>query len=157
MARREELESALAKAEAALADAVSNSSGLDTDRDEANASLEQTRAFCRRARAALAELKRSERASRSSESIDTMIRQLLEIPRRKTAATPPLRQSNEHGGRGEKNKRSKPGPRGARASPSLLRRSIGLLALVLAYLQFFYLDVQLDILRLPTIFGWSLQ
>ena len=46
----------------------------------------------------------------------------------------------------------KPSSKDARASASLLRQSIDLLILVLAYLAYFFIDVQLQILTLRSIF-----
>ena len=42
----------------------------------------------------------------------------------------------------------------ARASRSLLRQTIDLVVLVIAYLSYFFIDVELQILTLPTIFFW---
>jgi hemerythrin-like domain-containing protein len=49
-------------------------------------------------------------------------------------------------------------PRGvANARRLLVKQTIGLLALVLAYLQYYYFDVQLQILSLPSVFPGPLQ
>lgn len=106
MTKRKELEAALAKAEAALADAVINATKVDADRVEANANLDKTRAYCRQVRAALVELNRSESRARSGEWIDTLIKQFGEVSKRGATASSPSRQASEHVVRGE-NKRSK--------------------------------------------------
>jgi multidrug resistance efflux pump len=56
--KREQLEAALAKAEAALANAVINAAKVHGARAEANANLDKARAHCRRLCAALVALKR---------------------------------------------------------------------------------------------------
>ena len=64
MAKREELEAALAKAEAALANAVVNAARVDADQIEANANLDNARAYCRQVRAALVRLNLSDSSKR---------------------------------------------------------------------------------------------
>lgn len=174
MTKREELEAALAKAEAALVDAVINTAKLDGDRAEANANIDKARAYCRRARAALIELKHSDSMAGSGEGVDILISQLGEVSKRGATASPPSRQLSEHAVRG-KNKRSQdesrqpihrfnivfsaqePSPGDALARPSLARQAIGFVALILAYLQYYYFDVQLQILSLPSNFAGPLQ
>lgn len=172
MTKREELEAALAKAEAALADAVISASTVDADRAEANANLEKARAYCRRVRAALIELNRSKPTARSGEEIDILIRQLLEVSKLMAGARSPSRQLSEHPVRGKNNRsqdesrRQEPvhgfnigflahelSPRDALARQSLIRQTIGLSALTLAFLQYYYFDVQLQILSLPSNFA----
>jgi len=175
MTKREELKAALAKAEAALADAVINAAKVDGDRAEAIASVEKARAYCRRVRAALIEVKHLEPAARLGEELDIHIRQLLEISKRMPEASPPSRQASEHPVRGKNNGsqdesgRRKPvhrfnigflalelSPRGALARRSLMRQAIGLSALILTYLEYFYIDIQLQIASLPSIFAGPL-
>jgi hypothetical protein len=170
--KREELEATLAKAEAALADAVISSATVDADPVEANAKLDKARAYCRQVRAALVQLNRSESIPWSGERIDARIRLLGEISKQAAAASPCSRQLSQHAVRAE-NKKSQdesrqrkqihrfnigfpaqePGPGDALATPPLLRQTIGLLALILAYLLYFHVDVQLQIMKLPSIFG----
>jgi hypothetical protein len=169
--KREELEAALAKAEAALADVVIDAAKVDADRAEANANLEKARAHCRRVRAALIELNRVGPTARSGEELDILIRQLLEVSKLVAGASPPSRQISEHPDRAKYNRsqdesgRPKPvhrfkigflalelGPRGALARRSLMRQTIGLSALTLTYLQYYYFDVQLQLLSLPSTF-----
>ena len=174
--KREELEAALAKAEAALANAVVNAAKVDGDRAEANTKLDKARAYCRRVRTALIELDGSQFLARPRKRINTPIKQSGEDSRRSATANPPSRPLSGHPVRGE-NKRSqnesrprkaihrfnigfsaqetKPG--NARATPSLLRQTIGFLALILTYLLYFHVDVQLQILRLPSLLVWALQ
>ena len=172
MTKREELEAALAKVEVDLTDAVINAAKVDAHRLEANAHLDKARAYCRQVRAALVKLNRSESIDWSGEWIDTLIKQLGEVSKRRATASPPSRQLSEHAVRGE-NKRSQdesrrrksihrfnigfsaqePSSRDALARPPLLRQTIGLLALILAYLLYFHVDVQLQIVSLPSTFG----
>jgi hypothetical protein len=169
--KREELEAALAKAEAALANAAINAAKVDGDPAEANANLDKARAYCRRIHAALVKLNLSESIDWSGEWIDTLIKQLEEVSNRGATASPSSRQSSEHAV-GDENKRSqdesrrrKPihrfnigfsaqerSPRDALARSTLIRQTIELLALILTYLLYFHIDVQLQILRLPSIF-----
>jgi hypothetical protein len=130
--KREELEAALAKAEAALAKAVINAGKVDSDRAEANAKLDNARAHCRRAHMALIELDDSELIAWSRKWINTPIKQSGENSKRSASASPPSR-------------------------PSLLRQTVGLFALILTYVLYFHVDVQLQIVSLPSIFVWTLQ
>jgi len=174
--KRDELEAALAKAEAALAKAVINAAKVDGDPAKANAKLDKARANCRRIRVALIELDDSELIAWSRKWINTPTKQSGEDSKRSAGASPPSRPSSEHPVRGE-NKKSQhessprkaihrinigfsaqdPKPGDARARPSLLRQAVGLFALILTYLLYFHVDVQLQILSLPSIFGWALQ
>lgn len=171
MTRQEELIAALAKAEVALVNAVTNATTVDSVRTEADAEVVKARAHCRWLRAALVELNRSESIAGSGERTDTRIKQLEDASKRSATASRPSRQPSEHTVRGE-NKRSRngsrqgkpirrfnigfsaqePSPGDALARPPLLRQSSGLLALTLAYLLYFHVDVQLQILSLPTTF-----
>jgi multidrug resistance efflux pump len=58
--KREELETVLAKAEAALVNTVTDAAKVDANRAEADAKVHKARARCRQLRAALDELNRSE-------------------------------------------------------------------------------------------------
>ena len=176
MSKREELEAALAEAEAALADATNYAAKVGGDRAETNANLDKVRAHCRQVRTALVNLKLSESTDWSGEWIDTLIKQLEEVSVRGASAGPSSRQLDTHVVRGD-NKRphdesrrrkpihrfgfgfskKEPSPGDALERPSLPRQAIGLLALILAYLLYFHIDVQLQILSLPSIFAWALQ
>src|SRR3989304_2806063 len=145
---------------------------LDGDRAEAYANIDKIRAYCRRARAELIELKHSESIARSGEGVNILIRQLGEVSKRGATASPPSRQSSEHAVRGERSHDEsrqpihrfsigfsvqEPSPGNALARPSLARQAIGFVALILAYLQYYYFDVQLQILSLPSNFAGPLQ
>ena len=156
MTKREELEAAFAKAEAVLTDAALKAAKADGNRAEANAKLDKARAYCRQLRAALVELNRSDST---------------EAAKREASASPPSTQLSEHSVHGE-NKTAQdesgqrkpiprfnvgfsaqePSPRDAPARPPILRQTIGLLALTLTYLLYFHIDVQLQIVMLPSIF-----
>jgi len=150
-------------AEAFLADAVFNVARGDGNQAEANANLERARAYCRQARAALVNLDRSE-------SMDTPGRHSGKTAKGVVAASPPSTQSSEHTVRGQgrasrneaRNRKPvrrlkvggsahKPRSGNAFIRSLLVRQAIGLLALILAYLFYFQMDVQLQILSMPSI------
>ncbi len=138
MGKREELEAALAKAEAELARAVVGRGGVAADVVEADTNIEKARTHCRHACAALAESNR-ERSTQSSE------------PQVADVETPSGEQS-----RARKSIQELVSSFSAQALDApdwrlLARRSVMLLALVLAYFQYYFLDVQLQVVRLPTI------
>lgn len=156
---REYLEAALAKAEAALVNTVTDAAKIDANRDEASTKVDKARARCRELRAALVERGHSKVTTRSRERIVTVIKQSDELSKREATASPPSRQLSEPAVRGE-NKRSQDRSRRRRpfhrfhnalATLPHVREIIGLLALVLAYLQYYFLDVQVQIMRLPSI------
>lgn len=170
-AAREYLEAALAKAEAALVDTVTDAAKIDADRTEASAKVDKARARCRQLRAALIDPDHSEFITRSRERLNTLITQSEELSKREATASPPSMPSRGHAFRGENKKsedesrRQKPvhrfnigfsaqerSRRYAVARSQLVRQTIGLLALVLTYLLYFHIDVQLQILRLPSLF-----
>jgi hypothetical protein len=173
-AARERLEAALANAEAALLNSVSDASKIDANRAEAAAKADRERADCRQLRAALAALNRSEFGAGPREWIDIPVRELRHVSKPIATASPPSIQSAEQTVRGEKqishadSTERKPtqrtyiaiaapvrGPKDVRANPSLVRHAIGLLALVLAYLAYFHADVQLQIVSLPWIMAFE--
>jgi multidrug resistance efflux pump len=137
--KREELEAALAEAEAALAVAVAEAATTGVDRVGAEAKLEKTRACCRQMRAALVKLNRAESQVSSDERNDAKTKQSGEIAGPPAAAIPASVQARS--------------PKAARTQPQLMRQTISLLGLTLAYLQYFYIDVQLQIVSLPSVFG----
>jgi chromosome segregation ATPase len=158
-AARERLEAALAQAKAALVNTVTNASMIDANRDEASAKVEKARARCRQLRAALADPSHQEFITRSRERIGTLIKQSHERSEGGAATSPPSIQPREPAVRGE-DKGSQDESRRRRlihrfnntlARSPHVRETIGLLALVLAYLQYYYFDVQLQILSLPSI------
>lgn len=170
---REYLEAALAEAKAALLNTVTDASKIDANRAEVNAKVDKARARCRQLRAALVELDHAgESITRSREQMDTLIRQSEELAKQELTASPPSLPSREHAVRGEnegsqdesgKRKpvhRSKiglsekePGPKDALARSTLIRQTIELFCLVFAYLLYFHIDVQLQIVTLPSAFG----
>jgi hypothetical protein len=170
-AAREQLEAALVKAEAALINTVTDASKIDANRADANAKVDQARARCRQLRAALIEPGHSEFATRSRKRMDTPVRQSEELSKRKATGSLPSIQPSEQAVLGTSNRSQdeprqrkpshrsdvsasaqEPGPKDARARPDLLRQTIGFLALTLAYLAYFHVDVQLKIVNLPSIF-----
>jgi len=162
---REYLEAALAKAETALVNTVTDAAKIDANRADASAKVDKARARCRQLRAALVEPSHSEFITRSREQIDTLIKQSDETLKREAAASLPSRQSSEHAIRGESNRsqdesrRPKPIHRfkNTLATSPQVRETIGFLALVLAYLQYYYFDVQLQIMTLPSVIPSPLQ
>lgn len=170
-AAREYLEADLAKAKAALVNTVTDASKIDANSAEANAKVDKARARCRQLRAALVEMDHSEGITRSRERLDTLIKQSEELSKREATASTPSIQSRDHALRGE-TKRSQdesrkrkpihrfkirfsgqePSPRDVLARSRLIYQTIELLALILTYLLYFHIDVQLQILRLPSIF-----
>lgn len=176
MTKLEQLRAALDKAEAALANAVSNAAKVGGDRTEANAGIENARAYCRRVHAVLTEVKHLEPTGRLGEELNIHIGELLDVAKRMPAAIPRPRQVSEHPVRAKKSRSQdesgrrkpahrinigflalEPSPSGARARRSLIRQAIGLFALILAYLQYYYLDVQLQVMSLPSNFAVPLQ
>lgn len=162
---RAELEAALAKAEAALVNTVTNAATIDRDRAEAIAKVVKARAQCRQLRLALVELNRQESKVWPDESINTPLKQPGDLSGQGASANPATRQLSEDAGRGEsersedESQRRKPVPRGNNAierSP-LLRQATSLFALELAYLQYYYFDVQLQIMSLPSVTLLPLQ
>ena len=147
MNHREELELALADAEVRLAEAVEARARLNADAAEISANIERARAQCRQARAALAELDRAEpERSVSAVGAEEQASPLAQNPRR------PARRSRqeaihrliaiftrEFAGRGTIDWKL------------LARQAFMLLALVLAYLQYYFFGVNLQLVRLPTL------
>jgi hypothetical protein len=109
------------------------------DRVGADAKLEKTRACCRQIRAALVKLNHAECLISSDERDDAKIKQSGEVSGQPAAAIPASVQARS--------------PKAARTQPQLMRQAISLLGLTLAYLQYFYIDVQLQIVSLPSVFG----
>jgi hypothetical protein len=158
-AAREYLEAALAKAEAELFNTVTDASKIDANRAEAIAKVENARARCRQLRAGLVKSSHSKCITRSRERIDVKIPQSDELSKRAATARAPSRQLSRNAVRGENKQahddslRWKPIHRfnDALATPQRVREISGLLALVLAYLQYYFLDVHLQIMSLPSV------
>ncbi|HMH18992.1 MAG TPA: hypothetical protein VK572_12690 [Burkholderiales bacterium] len=142
MSTREELEAALAEAEAELARAVAGRAAAAVD--VAEAKLERARAHCRHARTALAEMNRAEPAARS-------------VGRTEKSNRSAEQPSKEYTGP----RRSVLGflsafsarlpAKNAPSRQLIARQGLMLLALVLAYLQYYFLDVNLKVSLLPSI------
>lgn len=160
-AAREILEAALAEAKAALVNTVTDASTIDANREEASVKVEKARARCRQLRAALADPGRSELITRSRERIDALVGQSDESP--KLAASQQQRPSSERPVGSESGRSGYAARLGRRirqingtlAASRSARESIGLSALVLAYLQFYYFDVNLQIVTLPSVIAWA--
>jgi hypothetical protein len=141
----EALEAALTRAEAELARAVAERYS-NPDATEAESEIERARDHCRRAQAALAQLKHPEATPHTL------------MPNENAAAEKPDRQSRPQKG-ANANKLMRALAR--RLAPTLsapdwsllLRQAVMLLALVLAYLQYYFLDVRLQVTTLPSLFG----
>jgi len=174
--KREKLEAALAEAGAVLAYAVISATEAEDRPSDADAKLESARGHCRLLRFALDELNRLEPIPRLGKRIDPMTRCSAEVVKPGDTAGSPPTQTSEHAVRGESKSAQddsgqskpirrfhigllarEPGSGDRLAVPLLLRQSIGLLALTLAYLFYFQMDVQLQILSLPSIFPLSEQ
>ena len=148
MSQREELEAALAEAQGQLAEAVEARARLDADAAEANAKIERARALCRHARGALTELDHAEsERPKSTSGLEERTEPLAPAAHR--PARRPRRKAIHRlvggllswgfAGKGNANLRL------------LARQAVMLLALVLAYLQYYFFDVHLQIAHLPTI------
>lgn len=175
-AARERLEAALAEAEAALINTVSDTANIvDANWADANVKVEKARARCRQLRAALVDREHSKPITRSRVRTDTGIKQPEELPKQEPAASPPAIQPRDHAPPGESKISQDESPRrnriqrfkmffsgqelnpkDARARSTLIRQTIEFLGLVLAYLLYFHIDVQLRILRLLSIISvWA--
>jgi hypothetical protein len=137
MGTQKELEAALAEAEAELARAVADRDAAAADVAEASDKVEKARAHCRQARTALTEQNRAEPAAAPVERTATSSREVKK-PSKEPVARP------------RKTLRGHISSLLAR-QPALARQSFMLLALVLAYLQYYFIDVNLKVSMLPSI------
>ena len=170
-AARARLETALARAEAALFSSVTDASKIDANRADTAAKVEKARARCRQLHAALVGPGDSEVMTRSRRRMRAPIKPLEGVSQPSLAPSLPSIPSIEQtvgGGNAIKQdelRQQEPiqrsdvrssvqeSPTGdVRANRQLLRQTIGLLALVLAYLAYFHVDIQLQIVNLPSIF-----
>jgi hypothetical protein len=177
-AARDHLEAAFAKAKAALVSTVTDAAKVDANHEEAAAKVEKARARCRQLRAALIDPALSERItrSRSRARIDTVVKQSGGFSKPEAVASPPSTQLTERAVRGEINRsqdrwwrqipihrfkfgffKKKSSHTDSLARATLVRQTIELSGLVFAYLLYFHIDVQLQILRLVSIVGWILR
>lgn len=177
-AARDHLEVAYAEAKAALVTTVSDAAKVDANHEEAAAKVEKARARCRQLRAALIDPALSERITRSRPRarIDTVAKQSEGFSKPEAAASPPsrpliaravpaeIKRSQDKWWRripihrfkiffsGKKSSHTD-----ALARATLVRQTIELSGLVFAYLLYFHIDVQLQILRLVSLVGWILR
>ena len=148
MNHRQELEVALAEAKAQLAEAVETRARLDVDSTEADARIEKARVQCRLARAALTGLDRAE------------LEPAVTVGEPGEQTGPSVRGARKRSGRprGKAIHRLIAGVlswevvgRGRTNWRLIARQAFMLLALVLAYLQYYFFDVQLQVARLPSL------
>ena len=165
-ATRIELEAALARGRARLVDSVTSAAAKDAQGDEANAKVLRARANCRELHAALLALNRAEAERRPIRPIDILGKHFDDLPKAKAAASVPSQHSSGQAVRLEYARWNDVPGRRKRASWSartfatkklgpraqmLIRQTIGLMALSIAYLQYYYFDVELEISRLHSI------
>lgn len=164
-AAREYLEARYAEAKAALVTTVTDASKIDTNRADAEAKVEKARARCRELRAVLADPRQLEFITRSRERLVTPAGQPGYLPKGESSAKPvsvPPRQQAPSSKNAEAAVEPSPRKRSKRfgkayVAPPRIREAIGLLALTLAYLHYYYLDVQLQILELPSVMVFVLH
>jgi len=167
VAKLEELQSALAEAKDALTDAVIRAA--DEGRGDPNPELEKLRAHCRQIRAAIVKLERLELASQSTDDAIAPGRQSDDASKEGIGSNRPSRQEGPTARRGTRPQgqaqatqarrksrfrigSSAPecGHEAALAKQALLRQTISLLFLVLSYLQYYLIDVNVQIASLPS-------
>jgi chromosome segregation ATPase len=157
-AAREYLEAALVEATAALVNTVTDAGKIDANWAEASVKVEKARARCRELRAALVKPGPSEFIRRSRERLDTLITQSDELSEQKATASAPSTILSEHVVQGANKKtqdESRPRKQIRRLKNELVnspltRQTVGLLSLVLSYLLYFHIDVQLQIISLQS-------
>jgi len=152
MSKREEFEAAfvealadLAEAEAGLARIALDHSKLEPGPADGDADLEHARAACRQARARLLQLEREVPPPASDAPAEKLVRHEDKLPNKPSRRRITI----------AKLRRAFPSLHALdRALPGwrvMVRQSLMLLALVLAYLQYYFFDVQLEVSRLPSI------
>jgi len=152
MSKREEFEAALvealadlAEAEAGLARTALDHSKLEPGPVDGDADLAHARAACRQARARILQLEREAPPPASDAPAEKLIRHEDKLPKKPSRRPIVI----------AKLRRAFPGVQALdRAFPGwrvTVRQSLMLLALVLAYLQYYFFDVQLEVSRLPSI------
>jgi hypothetical protein len=155
-AAREELEAKLADAKAVLVTTVTDASKIDANRAEVEAKVKKARARCRQLQAALLDISRLGFIAQSRERLGALVEQSDDLSTSELITRPasvqPRRQATPRKDEGSVVKPSRLKRFGdALAASPQVREAIGLLALTLAYLQYYYLDVQLQIMSLPSV------
>jgi len=152
MGNREELDTALvealadlAQAEAELAKVVLGHAKIEPSPVDGDADLEHARTACRQARARLLQLERDVPPPASDAPAEKRVRHEEKLPNKPSRRPIMI----------AKLRRAFPSLHALdRALPGwrvMVRQSLMLLALVLAYLQYYFFDVQLEVSRLPSI------
>jgi hypothetical protein len=144
MGQRQELEAALARAEADLTQAVSERVEAHANVAEADAHLERARDGCRHLHDALVELIRAEPPPKPAEPAETSTQGVVAEAAPSTRPRQTIRRFLQGFLAG------KLGSANAASRRMLARQSFMLLALVLAYLQYYFFDVNLQVVRLPS-------
>lgn len=174
MNRREELEGALANAKGDLAKAAANLAKAYAGPTETEADLPKVFSSLARAKADVAKAEADLAKARAScFTLHTALARPniadgrlsaydFESRRMAQEAAPEKAHTNRR--KANDNRRfishfsaQEPSPSDALAGLSILRPTIGLVSLVLAYLLYFHIDVQLQILKLPSIFPGPLS
>lgn len=164
---RKELEAALSEEEAALDEALFYSIQVGIDRAEATATLERVRARCLKLRNALIELDRLELKTAQNSQTAPRFDESGGVFKQFDAAGPPAR----HSGQRRVHKVAKQGesvskdsevihsfearkyllPLDVQSRRLLLKRGMMFLVMVLTYLLYYFVDVQIQILLLPVL------
>jgi outer membrane protein TolC len=143
--KRQDLESALAMAEADLTQAVTDRAKAHASLVDADAKIERARAVCRHLHDALVELIRAEPPPKPAEPAETSTQGVVAEAAPSTRPRQTIRRFLQGFLAG------KLGSANAASRRMLARQSFMLLALVLAYLQYYFFDVNLQVVRLPSI------
>jgi len=144
---------------------------VELDRSESAHTVEYARTFCRKLRTIFLELEpattipfhcddsscsltRSPRTTCWLKHLEGMLaaHSLLETSANRPIPAPAASPAQAMEQSGARSSTKAPMRNGARAGPSVLRQAIGFLALILAYLKFYLIDVQLQIMTLPCLF-----
>jgi multidrug resistance efflux pump len=166
----------LSKVEARWVKAEATLSKAEAEWVKAQAKLDMATVKLAEVTDALDRLDLSESKFWSSERVDNPIQRLGEASKRRTAASWCSTKSGGHFVRDEDKRWDEasaqrksihqfivglsmqdPNPRGAIIKAPLLRQAVGLLGLTLAYLQYYYSDVQLQISSLPSAYALLFQ
>lgn len=145
MGQRQELEAALAKAETDLARAVADRAEAHANVAEADAHLERARGACRHLHDVLVELIRAEPPPKPAEQAETSTQAAV------AEAAPSARPRQKIRRFLHDFLAGRIGVANAASRRMIARQAFMLLALVLAYLQYYFFDVNLQVTRLPSI------